>query len=89
MNWRPSVKHVNKKFLPVCGATFISPDINLWGPACLRSKGVTDEQFLGYRRLINGKIANQMSDFWLVDPAAVGAMGVASTHDQRSVDDER
>jgi hypothetical protein len=63
MNWSQAVAHINRLFLDIEAATFVNPDYTLWEIAYLHGKGMSSEEILDYRRMINRMTAKQMETY--------------------------
>ena len=63
MNWHQALGHLGDLFLEIENSTFVNPDYTLWEIAYLRSKGMTAEDILAYRKKINHMTAIQMKNF--------------------------
>jgi p-methyltransferase len=85
MGWKTAVEHINRLFIEIKNATFINPDNTLWEYAYLRSKGFSADEFRDYRRLINARIAEQMTRFGIVGASPDGVMGITSRHEDIAV----
>ena len=63
MNWSQAVAHINRLFLDIEAATFVNPDYTRWEIAYLHGKGMSSEEILDYRRMINRMTAKQMETY--------------------------